>query len=652
MAAFRSGTIQQKIQNFGCKLKLFASFTFILLSGCGQMYSAQLDARLPFQGGSTFQQSEGAKLYAANCATCHGAIGQSAKRKRTPEQIKGAIGSVSSMSSLKSLSESEIESISVALSTTPLDQLPSSVQFKFQCNSSDQRGIADARMRRLLRHEIANTLRDLLGTTIVNNSTIQAELGVISADVMDQSPNDIAQSHADSHVAAMLNIAVAASDLSFATTADRDRIFGACAANPNDACAQSFIQNFGLKVYRRPLISTEAADLMAYYKASGGIEGLKRVFTRILMSPSLTFHLEFGNGQPGARIRLTDYEVASRISYRTAGTMPDEALFDAVRKGELAKIENVELHVRRLLKDSASAKAKMADFFRYYLQLNTYGSPNVKAGTAEGINVTGLREEMLQETSDYVNHVIWTKKGQFKDLFFSRDVFPRSERMAKILETTIASGSTPTTTTDAHAGILLRPGFLATSAERTNPMHRGAIIRKRILCDTLGAPDPNAVNARLNELGDLSQVTNRERYSQITNVPQCMSCHTSINPVGFALEGYDQLGKKREIEKIFDQAGTVSSTRPLDLRVTNANIEITAPDTLTDAVDLNAAIGGGNKARACFTQMVFEHQRARPAAIEDQCALAEIERQASDAGTLLDTFVKGVANEDIFWKGL
>jgi hypothetical protein len=531
---------------------------------------------------------------------------------------------------------------------------PPGVEFKFQCTDPSTRGQAESVVRRFTKPELVNTLTALLGTEIVQDVAVQTQLHTLPDDVVANAVTDIPQSLTAARATAMLELATSASELSFVSATTRDRIYGACsgAAMVPDSCAQGFISSFGQLVYRRPLSAAESASLMASYQSAPGQEGLKRVLMQLLLSPALAFHLEVGGAVQGNRVRLTDFEIASRISYRIANTMPDDALLKAAAAGQLQDLATVRAHARRLLLSSPTATAKVQDFFRFYLQLDATSVPLTAAAQLDGIDAAGLKAEMAQETRDFLYHLLWTKQAPFKELLTSRDVFAKSARMAQILETTQSDGMTPTQTTAAHAGILLRPAFLAGADTQTKPMHRGAVIRRRILCDTLGAPDPKAIANRLGELGDLSNLGNRERLTMITSPAACQGCHGLINPVGFLLEEYDQLGVVRQSESVFDSmTGAVTKTFPIDTATSDPRLESGAPTSLANAPDLVAALAAGNQARSCFAETVFDYMHWRVTDTTDSCTLREIESASTDQGTLIDAFVASVANEDIFWKG-
>jgi hypothetical protein len=532
--------------------------------------------------------------------------------------------------------------------------VPPGVQLKFQCKDPTIRGAGESKLRRLTRSEFAQTLTDLVGNDVVSDASIQTQLGVLSADKIQISVSDISENVADSTAQALVSIATQVSDLVVDNATRKTKIFGACASQATvvDECIQSFIKDFGLRVYRRPVAPDEGATLLAQYKTSPGVEGLKRLLMRLMLAPSMLFHVESGASTVGERIRLTDFEVASRISYRVMGTMPDAALFEAAAKGQLQDLANVKAQTKRLF-DSPLAKVRVIEFFRFYMQLDQVPQPYAGAVAAAGIDGAGLRDEMVQESVDFITEVIWKKRGTFKDLLLSKSVFPKSDRMAKILETTVVGSSGEAVqTSEKHAGIILRPSMFAGADQLTKPYHRASVLRRRILCETFGAPDPNAIAERQTALGDLSGLGNRERLSKLTTSPQCLGCHSLINPAGFVLEGYDQLGAVRMVESIFDPSGKVTATHPIDTQVSDAKIsDVSGPvASFRDAVDLAKTIASGNTARSCFAETVYEYQRWRESTAADACAIREVESASTDNGTVLDAFEFSIANEDIFWK--
>jgi hypothetical protein len=216
----------------------------------------------------------------------------------------------------------------------------------------------------------------------------------------------------------------------------------------------------------------------------------------------------------------------------------------------------------------------------------------------------------------------------------------------------VATNGLPVLASASHPGFLHRPAFLSSPSERTSPILRGVHIRREILCNEIPLPPSGDVDDKIEELGNIEDQTNRSRIAKLTESAQCIGCHAQINPVGYLFEGYDQLGRPRGEEKIFDDKGVVVKTWPVTLAVSNPKLEAdgSGDAALSDSIALTNAIARGKTARACFAQKAFEFVRTRRLdADSDGCALREIEKKVQ-TGSLRDVFIDSVANEDIFWR--
>jgi len=208
-------------------------------------------------------------------------------------------------------------------------------------------------------------------------------------------------------------------------------------------------------------------------------------------------------------------------------------------------------------------------------------------------------------------------------------------------------------TSAAHQGLVLRPLILVGTGERTSPPHRGATLRAKVLCAQLGLPDPDAVSDRASDVGDLSALPNRQGFEKLTDSPACSGCHQVINPVGFALEGYDQLGMVRTTEIVLNAEHREKARFPVDTRVTDpVLVNASGGHSFENAAELVTAMAQSEEGRSCFAQSLFEWQRLRAFKREDSCALRDTESRTTHVGTALEAFVSGIANDDIFWRSL
>ncbi len=623
--------------------KLVAGFA--VLVAFGQNCSPGMSQLEHFSSSSILSSNspEGQKLYASKCASCHGPIETSLKRGRTAAQIGSALGNVPQMSAI-SLSNTEIRDISIALNFTP----PTGNIYK--CVDPSIRGITADRMRKLSLAQLKNTLRDLLGTTIVNDSEFKLSLTSIPDDSLKVSVGEFNDNPALYHAKAIYDASVRAVAMMNSNSQLRSNILGSCTVSSLDEnCIRTVISQFGRRVLRRPPTATETSSFVAFYNSMGaGVEGLNYLFQRLLQSPTIVFHIEDGNSPSNGRYRLSDYEIASRISYMTTDTMPDVELLDAASRGELQTLTNVKSQVSRLLAKPEAA-AKVQNFIRYYTHLKEL-VPNSKAAASVGVSTSGLATEMKQEFNEYVNYIVFGSSGTYADLMTSHASFPRTQNLAKVLETNVISVAQPVSIAPLHAGLLHRPAILASGSDRTSPILRGALVRKAVLCDVLGDPPANAVAAREDEVGDLSTYSNRIGTDRLTSPGLCLSCHTSLNPLGYAFEKYNQLGARRTVEPLFDAQGNLVRTFPIDTTVTDPRIEDGGPGSLSDSTELVAAIAESRKAKACYSQKMFEYYNVRAIdSAKDGCSLAETE-QKTGSQDLRSVLIDSIANEDIFWR--
>src|SRR5690606_28308594 len=144
-----------------------------------------------------------------------------------------------------------------------------------------------------------------------------------------------------------------------------------------------------------------------------------------------------------------------------------------------------------------------------------------------------------------------------------------SSRLLQIFEATRGDAGGNLTTPN-HPGLIHRPALLMSTAERTNPIVRGAFVQKRILCADLGLPADAAAIAKANaEIRADALQSNRQAVTEATSGDACVGCHARVNPVGFVLEGFDQLAARRDEEVLVDAEGNIVAAFPVDSRVTD-----------------------------------------------------------------------------------
>jgi hypothetical protein len=472
------------------------------------------------------------------------------------------------------------------------------------------RRVGPSPVRRLTHSEYNNTVRDLLNDTSSPADRFPTERGAgdgFSNQAMDLSVSPVL---GEGYVAAAETLA-----------ANAVKNLGALLpCNPaganEDACARQFIEQFGKKAYRRPLESTEAADLFSFYKMArtttdlGGAIG--DTIQTILGSPWFLYRLELGStGVPGTLVSLTQHELASRLSYLFWESMPDSELFAAADGGQLKTFDQLAQQARRLLADPRS-RAVVDNFYLEWLQVDRVEATDKDAAAYPEFNAA-LRTAMKQETLAFINHVLREADGRL-DTFLTAPVSFLNADLAKLYGVTGVSGS-ELTRVDLpplqRAGILTQPSILAVNGrpDQSDPIHRGKMVRTRLLCQELppdvmndiAAPNPGS--------------TTKERFAAHRTAAACSSCHAMIDLVGFGFENYDGIGRWRTMDGNIpvDNTGefTAGSTQDID-------------GTFQGVPDLARKLAGSEEMKECVGKQSFRYAFGRKATIDDACSLGVV----------------------------
>jgi hypothetical protein len=333
-------------------------------------------------------------------------------------------------------------------------------------------------------------------------------------------------------------------------TPSRRRIFVCSPTTPSDEsrCARQIVSTLAHRAYRRPVTPADINELMGFYekaRVKGDFEhGVQVALERLLASPDFLFRIEQdpANAAPGSPYRITDLELASRLSFFLWSSIPDEQLLQIAERGELKKPGVLDRETRRMLADQKS-DALVRNFAGQWLRLrNVQGSdPNAQMFPDFDEN---LRRAMRRETELLFDSVIREDKSVLTLL--NADYTFVNERLARHYGMPNVYGShfrrVPVTDPNRR-GILGQASILTVTSQsnRTSPVTRG----KWIMENLLGAPPP-APPANVPAL-DATKLegTLRQRMEQHRKNPVCASCHGVMDPLGFSLENFDPLGQWR-----------------------------------------------------------------------------------------------------------
>ncbi len=336
-------------------------------------------------------------------------------------------------------------------------------------------------------------------------------------------------------------------------TPSRGRIFLCRPAQSEDAepCAEEILSTLARRAYRRPLTESDIETLLGFFRQGrnqGGFdEGIGMALERMLAGPEFLFRIERDpeNAAPGEVYPVSDLELASRLSFFLWSSIPDDELWALAEQGRLRDPQVLEQQMQRMLGDSRS-RALVTNFGSQWLTLRKL------AGAAPDGEIfpyfdENLREAFRRETELFFAAVLHGDRSILELL--DADYTFVNERLARHYEIPGIYGShfRRVSLSETNRGGLLGQGSILTVtsyANRTSPVIRGKWILENILGAPPPPPPPNV--PALRERNDKGEVLSmRRRMEQHRANPVCASCHKVMDPLGFALENYDAIGKWR-----------------------------------------------------------------------------------------------------------
>jgi hypothetical protein len=435
------------------------------------------------------------------------------------------------------------------------------------------------------------------------------------------------------------------------------------------------------KAFRRPppkAVQQSVRDLVTGLVGSvGPAEALKSGLVRVLVSPYFHQHVELGQdavdcasdcppiASGSARLRLSQHEIAARLSYQLTSAPPDDALLAAAGAGKLTDVDALKAHAARLLStprvfgpDLPAAKLAQDNWRRIvidWLGLQQVADPDAVVAKDLGVkSSTGLGAEAQEELLRFATAELFDKKAPLTAMFTDKAAFPYTDRLA--LAFGVARSDAVQPIGNGLEGVVLRPATLLSGRNVSSPILRGAFINKRIMCRQIPDPDPNAVDARLqNTTKTLTHkdLSNRDYYAMLTSPPACNGCHAQIiNPVGYTLEGFGPTGAPRTVEAVYDLGGPLGISHPLDTAVDDLRLDPgdKRPVPSRGAADTIDYIAKSARAADCFDAWLIVNTHYRPLDASDRCLMDELGRLKAAGQPAFEALVGSVVNEGIFWK--
>ena len=327
--------------------------------------------------------------------------------------------------------------------------------------------------------------------------------------------------------------------------------------------AEGFVRTFLTRAYRRPVRTEEVRRMMLLAKQvvddGGSFEhGIRMAVAATLVSPYFLFRWELDGApkNPKAIRSLNEHELASRLSYFIWNSMPDDALLELAQRGQLRK--NLSAQIRRMLRD-AKAQSLVTSFAGQWLQLRDLETiqPDKRLfGTFNNV----IRDDMRRETEMLFAHVMRNNRSVVD--FLDADYTFVNSRLANWYGLKSLRGDEfqrVSLVGMPRGGVLTHASILTITSDpnRTSPVKRG----KYVLENILGTPPPPAPD-NVPDLGPSSELkgTLRQQMVEHRENPVCASCHQKMDPIGFAFENFDAIGRWRTL----DNGAPINAASQLD----------------------------------------------------------------------------------------
>ena len=409
-------------------------------------------------------------------------------------------------------------------------------------------------------------------------------------------------------------------------------------------CAERILGRLGRRAYRGTLDAEKLESLLELYEsgsAAGGFEeGIRMGIEGMLASPNFVFRIEEPLDPREAEYgyRLTDVDLASRLSFFLWGTIPDEELLDLAESGRLSDPPVYEGQVRRMLGDGRSS-ALSRRFARQWFRLQDLEKINPNVRLYPDFHQQ-LKTAMVEETERFFDYLVSEDRSVF-DLFTADYTFV-NERLAHHYGIEGVTGPEHRLVRypdESRRGIFGHGSMLTLTSHpyRTSAVLRGKWVMEVLLGSPPPPPPPNVSDLDATPAtADGRELTARERLEIHRDNPACRSCHRMMDPIGLALEGFDVTGRVR----------VKDSGQPID-----ASGEFYDGTAIRDVSDLREALlQRPIPLLRTFTENLMAYGLGRRVEHYDQPRIREIVREAEASEYRLSSFLLGVARSPAFLR--
>ena len=410
----------------------------------------------------------------------------------------------------------------------------------------------------------------------------------------------------------------------------------------NRNCIDVFLNRFAEPLFRKRLSTAERDELVQKLEqfriiAKTEKQALNTFARYLVLSPRSLYRMELGSLQNNQSGMMTDYEIASLLSYGLTGLPPDSELLALAEQGALKSPQNLSAQVDRLLASEAS-KNVLTNMVMDIFQVYEFGSIEKSKEKFPQYSET-LKEDFREEAKLLIEHVVHEQNAGFPELLDSSITFA-NENIAKLYGIGNISGNDfqKVDLPVERSGMMTTPGMMALLSHETMraPFQRGAFVLRQLQCIPLGPPE-GAADAMVPS--DPNLVTFRDKLTAQTAAPNCMGCHSLINPAGFAFENFDGIGvfKTSEDGTALDASGAHTIDQ---MKLSFGN----AKQFLTE-------VAGSHQLIACSAQHAFRYLEGRFQNNQrDRCRINKAANTSLQSGNSLKQIIKELLINPEFYK--
>ena len=377
-------------------------------------------------------------------------------------------------------------------------------------------------------------------------------------------------------------------------------------------CRGKFIRTFGFRAFRRPLNADEERRYTALFsQETDFLKGAQLVVEAMLQSPNFLFRLD-----ETSRPDLKPYAIASRLSYTLWDTMPDTALMDAAKRGELATASGLETTARRMLKDPRAHQA-LDEYVSQWLRFDrVLTSSRDRRRYPQFTHETAVA--MTEEAREFISDLVWNDRN-FMQAFTADYGFANTE-LAGIYGVPAPARDFERVSFPAEserAGLLGQTLFLSLSSkpDDSSITGRGLFVREQFLCQHV-PPPPAGVNTVLAPTSEAHPQTNRERMAEHVGNKFCAGCHNLMDPIGAGFEKFDAIGARRNNYSIFFYpASHGKHQKPKEVQLsldTNGWVAGIDGAHFSSPRELGSVLAKTPQCQECMVKQYFRYVSGRP----------------------------------------